>query len=103
MANPYANAPPLATSGTSKSLGAKDPLDGWLSRHIHAKQVLEAMVGSLAVSLCGSMAHMRSGGKHQSVHEKSALCAVQEDSGIPQDPADLRADGRISKDGRCVR
>ena len=39
--NPYTKAPPVP-----KSLGAKDPLYGFLPRKVTAKQVLAAMVRS---------------------------------------------------------
>ncbi|KAI0720860.1 hypothetical protein C8Q72DRAFT_861574 [Fomitopsis betulina] len=44
MSNPYTNAPPVRSS---KSLGGKDPLYGWLPRHIKSEQVLKAMAGDV--------------------------------------------------------
>ncbi|EMD36146.1 DNA/RNA helicase [Gelatoporia subvermispora B] len=44
--NPYTRAPPVKNAASS-SLGASNPLHGWLPRKVYAKQVREAMDGDV--------------------------------------------------------
>ena len=89
--NPYTKAPPV---GKAVSLGAKDPLFGFLPRKVTAKQVEKALVRVFALLSPFIRSFMPLTGKRvQPLHQTAAHAAVQEDPGVPQETPCVRTNG----------
>ena len=102
--NPY-----LAHLNSSKkgaangNVSAKEPLFGFLPRHVKGAQVVKAMVRLATFSLSEEyLIKPVAGRRRQSIHEEISLSAIQEDLRIAKETACVHPDGRIPEDGESI-
>lgn len=83
-------------------MAAKDPLMGFLPRHVKGSQVRKALVRpAFFLCLLSRVLILVAGGRRKSVHQAAAYATIQEDFGSAQEIAGVRADGRVLQDGEC--